>query len=226
MQSQKLTILQKILQKYNLNYGNILHLCVHTRDLPSYTALKNEHLELDKHNNSTPLELAQKLNYTEFYSNDTRGNIIKSTFLQKYLNPIQGYETRKVVLTKDCLQSHSNKITSIDLDNCNAVKVDNKILIRANGRKYKFKGNQNDIDELYDLIVDPSKRMGLEDIVSYKDYYYVFLCRVLVDIIGDNELSEMVADLLPEQIENDLVGNSSDAEYDSCEEEFYDVNEQ
>lgn len=227
MQSQKLTVLQKVLQKYNKNYGNILHLCVYTRDHTQYLNLKNTDLESQKHNNNTPIELAKLLNYTEFYTSDERSNTIKSYTLSKYLNPIKGYEKRNIKLTKDHLQSISNKITNIDINNCNIVKVENKILIKHNGKKYKFKGKQGEIDELYELLIDQNKRDMLSDDISYKDYYYVFLSKVLVDIVGDKELCKIVGELLPEySVENVSDPESSETYYDSCEEQFFDVNEE
>lgn len=224
---KRIFTLLEILKKHNLVYGNILHICIYTRDLESFNNLKNESLLNEKHNNLTPIELAKKLNYTEFYTNDERSNTIRTYYLNKYLNPISGYQIRKLKLTKDSLQSYSKKITNIDLNECTTKKVDNKILIKHNGKTHKFKGKQEDIDELYGLICDYDTRAALSEDANYKDYYYVFLSNVLVEIIGDKELRNIVGDILPEYVDENVVETfeSSETYCSIVEEEFFDVEE-
>lgn len=238
------------------DYGNILHIAVYTRNLKLFNEQKTEELLKHRHDNLTPIQLAQKLNFTEFIKSEnssdkyieviTNKKIIKEGYLHKYLNAIQGYQKRKLQLTESHLLSFSAKVTMIDISKCKAYIKKDKLFLQSEGKKFKFKGEN--IESWLEKINDIQTGNVTSYIPDFEDsdsnpYYYIFLCKVLYDMSGDNKLGSILKHIEPfesyldevflckEDGENyasvqgeDLV--SEETFYDSCEEEFFDAESQ
>lgn len=239
----------RVLKKY---YGNPLHIAVYIRDLKLFNSYSTQIYLNEKFDGLTPIELAQKLGYTEFITGNPRSfdpitgeKIIKQAYLRKYLNPIKGYKTRLVKLTKDHLMSFSEKVTVINLDNAYVTRIHNKIRIQSSKRKLILKCG-SECDEWYEMLINKEKRMNMVEIDDGGKYYFnepnpyifMFLIKLLVESNEDEDLKNLVKRIGPlnKYFETGFIPDknliktdesvqisSSETDYDSCEEEFFDI---
>lgn len=235
----------KLLKVY---YGNPLHIAVYIRDLSLFNGCATPTYLSERCDGLTPLQLAQKMGYNEFITGNpqsvdaiTGERVIKQSYLRKYLNPIKGYRSRLVKLTNDYLMSFSEKVTVIKLDDAYVRKHNNKICIKSLKRKIIIKCG-SDTDEWYELLINKEKRVrsvegeGTCCVHEPNPYVFMFLIKLLVEASEDEDLKVLVKQVEPMgrylstshkqgdvESKNSAVTDSSETYYDSCEDEFYDI---
>lgn len=218
--------LQDLIKTLNQNHGNVLHLCVYTRNFTLFNSLKTPELLSEKHKDLTPIELAQKLGFIEFYTQTT---ILKEHYFEKYLNPLSGYQKRHIKMDAKNLICLSKKSTTFDIEKCTFTKKLNKLKICQGEKTLKLKGDLKIVDEWYELLTDKEKRLNFKgEDVDLNIFYYVFIGKILSEKLISDKIDNKFCDVLREISPFDEYlsfrdEDSSDTYYSSCEEEFYDV---
>ncbi|EJW01306.1 hypothetical protein EDEG_00491 [Edhazardia aedis USNM 41457] len=79
-----LNIVEQILALLKQTHGNILHLSVYIRDYKAFKRFVRSDLLVEKFEGLTPLELAKKLNYQEFFENQENESVADENITNKY----------------------------------------------------------------------------------------------------------------------------------------------
>ncbi|KAM0674658.1 hypothetical protein GVAV_001845 [Gurleya vavrai] len=173
MSKTKIDSLVSLLKLLDQDYGNVLHLSVYIRDQKFFLHNQSSELLNQKHNDLTPIELAKKLNYKEFFIEEINynkilkvidpilyNNSIREAILEKYINPLLGYKKRNVKMTVNHFCSFSNKVTMIPIEEASSKIEKNKLVIFYNHKKYKFASDDyKTIEDWHFLLSSKEERI-------------------------------------------------------------------
>ncbi|KAM0688689.1 hypothetical protein COBT_000043 [Conglomerata obtusa] len=237
--------INSLLSYFKLDIGNILHISVYLRNTRLFLKHANPTLLSETCRGLTPIDLARKLDYCEFYVNDIQSDnfynestVIREFVFDKYINPLVGYKKRSVKMTPEYICSYSGKVTVIPI--CDAqICIKNKKLIIFYKKKYKFASQNYEEIEKWNFLLNnvderkkESERINKVNLENLEDensvHLYMLICKLLAEKLGDKNVIDILGGLkgFSQYIDEFETTESSSEFYSSVSDEFFDFEEE